>query len=90
MAVISISTHLQVKGFFTYSLGVRLSSTAAVTKRIEGNLSNIVLIPCFEARIFTNIIFSSGTPFALIVSMAEQAEPPVANMGSRMITASQN
>lgn len=69
-----------------YSLGVRLSSTAAVTKRIEGNLSNIVLIPFLEARIFTKMIFSSGTPFALIVSIAEHAEPPVANMGSRMIT----
>lgn len=70
-------------------LGVSSSSTAAVTKRIDGNREKTVWIPRWDARTLTKMMFSSGTPRALMTSMAVHAEPPVASIGSRIRTAVQ-
>lgn len=74
----------------TYFEGVSSSSMAAVTNRREGKWSNNTLIPCCAARMLMKIIFSSATPASFIASMAAQAEPPVASIGSRMKTANES
>ena len=72
---------------FTDFLRVSPSSTAAVTKRIDGKRVKNLSSPRLDATRLTNMMFSSGTPTDLITSIAMQAEPPVASIGSRIRTA---
>lgn len=70
-----------------YLLDVKSSSIAAVTTLSFGKRFRSAVRPFREATRFTNMTFSSETPLCFKTSIALEAEPPVANIGSRIKTA---
>ena len=62
------------------------SSIAAVTNLSDGKRVVIFAMPSREAIRLTKTMFASLTPASLSNSIALDAEPPVASMGSNMKT----